>query len=210
MDLELLPDTGVASIRLGMSVGEAVRAGQAMGFLPDANDVNDMNDGVEPGQVFLEHAEYDMEFTLGFTKGSLTDIEVWRFREEDADVRVTFDGLDVFRTPSRELLRQFTERGHFVEENDLGYETLPELKMIFTNHSSFEYPTDDEGLPSTSTTSSSPRCPSKAPLRRRRRREAAPRPPPTGRDPRVTRPTFRVVPVRPGMDVHRAAAPLPR
>ncbi|MFE6025663.1 hypothetical protein [Streptomyces niveus] len=36
MDLELLPDTGVASIRLGMSVGEAVRAGQAMGFLPDA------------------------------------------------------------------------------------------------------------------------------------------------------------------------------
>lgn len=147
MDLELLPDTGVASIRLGMSVGEAVRAGQAMGFLPDANDVNDMNDGVEPGQVFLEHAEYDMEFTLGFTKGSLTDIEVWRFREEEADVRVIFDGLDVFRTPSRELLRQFTGRGHSVEENDLGYETLPELKMIFTNHSSFEYPTDDEGLP---------------------------------------------------------------
>ncbi|MEV8397068.1 hypothetical protein [Streptomyces niveus] len=37
MDLELLPDTGVASIRLGMSVGEAaVRAGQAIGFLPDA------------------------------------------------------------------------------------------------------------------------------------------------------------------------------
>ncbi|EST27111.1 hypothetical protein M877_17715 [Streptomyces niveus NCIMB 11891] len=108
---------------------------------------------------------------------------MWRFREEDADVRVTFDGLDVFRTPSRQLLRQFTERGHLVEEDDLGYETLPELKMILTNHSSFEYPTDDEGPP---------------------------RPPPTGRDPRVTRPTFRVVPVRPGMDVHRAAAPLPR
>lgn len=144
MELELLPDTGVGSIRLGMSVREAVQAGQATGFLPDVDDVND---GDEPGQVFLEHAEYDMEFTLGFTKGSLTDIEVWRFREEDADVRVTFDGLDVFRTPSRELLRQLTERGHSVEENDLGYETLPELKMIFTNHSSFEYPTDDEGHP---------------------------------------------------------------
>lgn len=144
MDLELLPDTGVASIRLGMSVREAVQAGQAMGFQPDVNDVGV---GDEPGQVFLEHDEYDMEFTLGFTKGSLTDIEVWRFREEDADVRVTFDGLDVFRTPSRELVRQLAHRGHSVEENDLGYETLPELKMIFTNHSSFEYPMDDEGHP---------------------------------------------------------------
>ncbi|MGW6310354.1 hypothetical protein ACWFRQ_20850 [Streptomyces niveus] len=36
MDLELLPDTGVASIRLGTPVGEAVRAGQALGFPPDA------------------------------------------------------------------------------------------------------------------------------------------------------------------------------
>ncbi|MET9554344.1 hypothetical protein [Streptomyces sp. NPDC006645] len=159
MDLELLPDTGVASIRLGMSVREAVQAGRAMGFLPDVDDVGDVGDtnggdggdsgagGNGPGQVFLEHAGYDMEFTLGFTKGSLTDIEVWRFREEDADVRVVLDGLDVFRTPSPELLRQLAERGHTVEENDLGYDTLPELKMILTNHSSFEYPTDDEGHP---------------------------------------------------------------
>ncbi|MFB8439332.1 hypothetical protein ACFC7A_09780 [Streptomyces niveus] len=36
MDPELLPDTGVASIRLGMLAGEAVRAGQALGFLPQA------------------------------------------------------------------------------------------------------------------------------------------------------------------------------
>ncbi|MGW8666124.1 hypothetical protein [Streptomyces niveus] len=115
MDLELLPDTGVASIRLGTPVGEAVRAGQAMGFLPDANDVTDV-----------------------------TDSEVWRFREEDFD-------------------------------------------YVLVTSLSFE-----------------------GPLRRRRRRERPPRPPPTGRDPRVTRPTFRVVPVRPGMDVHRAAAPLPR
>ncbi|MFE4606788.1 hypothetical protein ACFRK5_00310 [Streptomyces niveus] len=41
MDLELLPDTGVASIRLGMSVGEAVRAGQAIGFLPGVTDATD-------------------------------------------------------------------------------------------------------------------------------------------------------------------------
>ncbi|MEW1793111.1 MULTISPECIES: hypothetical protein [Streptomyces] len=36
MDPELLPDTGVSSIRLDMPAGEAVRAGHALGFLPQA------------------------------------------------------------------------------------------------------------------------------------------------------------------------------
>ena len=88
-----------------------------------------------------------MDFVLGFTKGALVGIDVWRFRNEDADVQVTLEGWDVFRTPSEELLQRFEERGHTVEENDLGFDALPDLKVIFSNHSSFEYPVDEDGDP---------------------------------------------------------------
>ncbi|MFJ4581120.1 hypothetical protein [Streptomyces echinatus] len=37
---------------------------------------------------------------MGFDAGEKLDgIELWRFLNEDEDVRVTLDGLDVFRDP---------------------------------------------------------------------------------------------------------------
>ncbi|MFF2779168.1 hypothetical protein ACFVU3_30270 [Streptomyces sp. NPDC058052] len=142
MILELLPETGVATLRLGSSADEAVGAARALGFvLPDPDH------GDSPGQVLCEHPESETDFTLGFTKGALTDIHVYRFRNEDADVTVALDGLDVFRTPSEELLDLLAERGHRVEQNDDGVDTLPDLRMILSNESSFEYPMDEEGDP---------------------------------------------------------------
>ncbi|CAM5726000.1 hypothetical protein SALBM311S_02886 [Streptomyces alboniger] len=88
-----------------------------------------------------------MNFVLGFTKGMLSGVELWRFRNEEADVRVLLDGLDVFRTPSEELFEQLAERGYTIEENDLGFDALPDLKVILANHSSYEYPVDEEGDP---------------------------------------------------------------
>jgi hypothetical protein len=142
MILELLPEVGVATLRLGMSAEEAVGAARELGFVPSDADYGDA-----PGQVFCEHAESETEFNLGFTKGALTDIHVYRFRNEDADVTVVLDGLDVFRTPSDELLERLEERGHTVEQNDDGVDTLPDLKVILSNESSFEYPMDEEGDP---------------------------------------------------------------
>lgn len=142
MILELLPEVGVGALRLGMSVGEAVGAVRGMGFVPNGPD-----HGEAPGQVLCEHAGSGTDFTLGFTKGALTDIHVYRFRVEDAEVRVVLDGLDVFRTPTEGLLERLEERGHRVEQNDSGVDTLPELKVILSNESSFEYPVDEEGDP---------------------------------------------------------------
>ncbi|WP_266540840.1 hypothetical protein [Streptomyces sp. NBC_01142] len=142
MILELLPEVGVATLRLGMSADEAVGAARELAFAPSDPDYGDA-----PGQVPCEHGESRTEFTLGFTKGALTDIHVHRFRIEDADVTVVLDGLDVFRTPSDELLERLEERGCAVEQNDDGVDTLPDLKVILSNESSYEYPMDEEGDP---------------------------------------------------------------
>ncbi|MFI1830739.1 hypothetical protein ACH41E_30520 [Streptomyces sp. NPDC020412] len=142
MDLTLLPEVGVATIRLGMTANDAVGAARELGFVPSDADYGDA-----PGQVVCEHAASDSDITLGFTKGALTDIHIYRFRNEAADMRVTLDGLDIFRTPSEQLLERLEERGHRVEQNDDGVDTLPDLKVILSNESSFDYPSDEEGDP---------------------------------------------------------------
>ncbi|MEV8352009.1 hypothetical protein ACFVTT_21870 [Streptomyces niveus] len=144
MILALLPEVGAGTIRLGMSAREAVGAARELGF---ASSYSPDHDEVPPGQVLCEHDGSGTSLTLGFTKGALTDIHLYRFRVEDTDVTVVLDGLDVFRTPSEELLERLAERGHAVEQNDSGVDTLPELKMILSNESSFEYPMDEEGDP---------------------------------------------------------------
>ncbi len=55
------------------------------------------------------------QFVLSFPQdGTLTAVELWRFRVEDADINATFDGLDVFRTPGEQLVSQMEESGHSV------------------------------------------------------------------------------------------------
>jgi hypothetical protein len=99
----------------------------------------------EPGQIDLSNDESGVSIVHGFTKGALSGVELFRFRNEDADVRVVLDGRDVFRTPSEELLERLEEQGHRVEQNDDGVDTLPDLKVISSNESSFEYPMDEDG-----------------------------------------------------------------
>jgi hypothetical protein len=79
--------------------------------------------------------------------GALSGVELFRFLDEDADVRVLLDGLDVFRTPSVDLFELFAERGHEITENDLGFDELAELKVVLANQSSYEYPVDEDGDP---------------------------------------------------------------
>ncbi|MEU7412375.1 hypothetical protein AB0B40_24155 [Streptomyces sp. NPDC042638] len=141
MELELVPHVGVGRFRLGMSVEEARAAVEGWGLFRTASSDE------EPGQIGLTHDEYRLNIVLGFTKGALSGVELFRFQDEDADVRVLLDGLDVFRTPSGDLFEELAERGHTIEENDLGFDALPELKVILGNQSSYEYPVDEEGDP---------------------------------------------------------------
>ncbi|MEU9474567.1 hypothetical protein [Streptomyces sp. NPDC048191] len=141
MDLELLPHVGVERFRLGMSVA------QARGALDEWGLFRVVASDADPGQITLTHDASRLDVVLGFTQGTLSGVELFRFRNEDADVRVLLDGLDVFRTPSEDLFEQLAERGHTIEENDLGFDALPELGVILSNQSSYEYPMDEEGDP---------------------------------------------------------------
>jgi hypothetical protein len=134
VNVDLLPHVGVGAYRLGMSVEEARAEAQHWGR-PSARSKSE----AEPGQIVVTHDESEMNIVLGFTKHVLAHIEVWRFRNEEADVHVTLEGLDVLRVPSEELQERLEARGHTVEENDMGFDAVPDLKMIFSNASSYEY-----------------------------------------------------------------------
>ncbi|WP_256255946.1 hypothetical protein [Streptomyces sp. MUSC 14] len=98
-------------------------------------------------QIWLVHDQFQLSVVLGFTKGTLGGVELYRFRNEDADVAVLLDGLDVFRTPSTDLCDRLAQRGHTIEENDLGFDALSELNVILANQSSQEHPVDEDGDP---------------------------------------------------------------
>ncbi|MEU5533301.1 hypothetical protein [Streptomyces sp. NPDC020362] len=141
MEVEIRPHVGVGPFRLGMSVEEA------RGTFHGAGPFRTVAGDAHPGQIVLTHDESRLNIVLGFTCGSLSGVELFRFRDEDADVRVLFDGLDVFRTPSEDLVGQLTERGHVIEENDLGFDALPESNVILANQGGYEHPVDEEGDP---------------------------------------------------------------
>ncbi|ANP48494.1 hypothetical protein J2Z21_005822 [Streptomyces griseochromogenes] len=141
MEVEIRPHVGVGPFRLGMSVEEARGAFHGPGpFRTVASDAH-------PGQIVLTHDESRLNIVLGFTSGALSGVELFRFQNEDADVRILFDGLDVFRTPSEDLFGQLARRGHVIEEDDLGFDALPELKVILASQSGHEHPVDEEGDP---------------------------------------------------------------
>ncbi|MEU7277476.1 hypothetical protein AB0A69_01580 [Streptomyces sp. NPDC045431] len=142
MNIELLPRDGAGPFRLGLSVEEARQTARELGHLTHRTEGN-----AEPGQIVLTHEESGFDLVLGFTRGLLSQVELWRFRNEDADVRVTLEAIDVFRTPHEELQQRLVDRGYAVEENDLGFDAVPDLGIIFANESSYEYPTDEEGDP---------------------------------------------------------------
>ncbi|RNF87762.1 hypothetical protein [Streptomyces botrytidirepellens] len=143
MEIELLPHAGVASFRLGMSFDEAMAvARQWDGVTPSPAEER------PPGKFIVRNEELTFRLILNFREDEyLNSIVVRRFKDEDADVHVLLEGLDVFRTQPEELQEQLEQRGHTVEENDLGYDTVPDLNIIFSNESSYEYPVDEEGDP---------------------------------------------------------------
>ncbi|TGN79870.1 hypothetical protein E5083_09820 [Streptomyces bauhiniae] len=145
MNVELIPHVGTASFRLGMPFDQAMTEAPAWGRVDHAPA-----GGRPPGKWVVLNEPYDFEFVLLFESErheELTGIEVWRFRKESADIRFLLDGVDVFRTPSEDLVQLLESRGHEVVESDYGFDEVPALGLRFANNSSFEYPTDDEGDP---------------------------------------------------------------
>ncbi|QIJ63459.1 hypothetical protein [Streptomyces sp. JB150] len=145
MDVELVPHVGVAAFRLGMPFDDAMAEARTWGRVEHSPE-----GGRPPGKYVVVNETYQFEFVLLFEaedKEELTGIEVWRFRDEAADIRFLLEGIDVFRTPADDLPEILEERGHQVVESDYGFEEVTDLGLRFANNSSFDYPVDEEGDP---------------------------------------------------------------
>lgn len=139
MEVQLNPHIGAGPFRLGVPWAEAVATARAVG---DAN----VSETEVPGPKKASVTMPQFSIVLVSDEGEvLNGIEINRFRDENADVRVLLNGVDVFRTPSEELMETLQEWGHRLEE-EYALE-VPDLALIFANESSYEFPVDEEGDP---------------------------------------------------------------
>ncbi|MGN5379583.1 hypothetical protein BIV25_20660 [Streptomyces sp. MUSC 14] len=140
MDLTLDPPRGVAPLRLGMTLDEAVAAGFGWGEprvvrRRSSARVSWSVDGVGV-QALLEGGP------------AVTAVELWWPGEgRTSRTRVLLDGDDVFGTPAEELFRRAAARGRPVDTSAREYPVIPGVSLGFTRQTSQEVPRDADGLP---------------------------------------------------------------
>lgn len=140
MDVQLRPHEGIGPFNLGTSLDTTQSIAES---LEGARVERDVTSGGEEVRLFVRLPLF--EYTIASSHGDVVNsVAVWRYTDESADVHVLLDGLDIFRTPSDEL--DETLRSRYTVTEEFAFE-VHDLAMIFANHSSFEYPQDDEGFP---------------------------------------------------------------
>ncbi|MEU6115157.1 hypothetical protein ABZ840_11590 [Streptomyces sp. NPDC047117] len=137
MQLDLNPPVGVGPLRFGMPITEATEAASAWGDVK----VGDPAPGRTAFKVLIVHPEFEVVLMADDGK-SLTAIEAWRFEHDEADVRVEFNGLDVFRTPARELVQRISDAGHEGDTSDEEVAVFPDLALLLSRETSREVPLD--------------------------------------------------------------------
>ncbi|MEU8117709.1 hypothetical protein AB0C21_03260 [Spirillospora sp. NPDC049024] len=140
MDVPLLPREGIGPFRLGASLDET----QSIAEDIEGARVERVT-ASRGGEIRLLVRLPLFEYTIASTRGDVvSSVAVSRFIDETADVHVLLGETDVFRTPSDDLDEILRARYTVTEE--FAFE-VQELAMIFANHSSHEYPEDEEGFP---------------------------------------------------------------
>lgn len=142
MDLVLDPPRGVAPVRLGMTLDEAVAAVSSWGEpkvhhrrYRESADISTSCDHVGI-QVLLEG------------QALVTAVEVWWPGEgRESSTRVLLEGDDVFQTPADDILRRAADRGWTVDPGDGEYSHIPGVSLGFTRQTSQEVPRLPSGLP---------------------------------------------------------------
>lgn len=143
MQLNLNPPTGTGPLRFGMPIAEAAEVASAWGEVR----VGEPAQGRTAFKVLIVHPEFEVVLLSDDGK-SLTGVEVWRFENEEADVHVHFDGMDVFRTPARDLIQRISEAGHEADTSDDEVAVYPGLALLLSRETSREAPLDpQDGLP---------------------------------------------------------------
>jgi hypothetical protein len=142
VDFIIDPPWGVSSLQLGMSYEQALRVISPWGS-PKVSGPYSHTTTVKllvdyRGLGIVAHLE-DGE--------TVSAIELWHFEEEQADVRALLDGVDIFRTPAREVLRQQAALGRTVDDSDPENPVIPNVTLAFTRDTGQEVPRETDGLP---------------------------------------------------------------
>jgi hypothetical protein len=115
MLVELDPPNGITGFRFGMPVEELKEAAAALG------EINVSNEGPPKKwsfmQIYTQLPQFDIMFSSEDGK-TLTSLDIARPYDDDADVTVTWRGIDVFRTPARELMERIEAAGHPVDHRE--------------------------------------------------------------------------------------------
>ncbi|CAM5343721.1 hypothetical protein [Streptomyces narbonensis] len=143
MQFVLDPPRGVAPVRLGMTLDEAVAAVSGWGrprvYRADAVRDFDLVSTEYHGIGFQAAMERDHRVTA---------VTVWGPDEDEAlDVQVLLDGLDVFRTPADEILAHAARNGRRIDNEDPEAPYVPGVTLAFTRTTSQNVPRDATGLP---------------------------------------------------------------
>ncbi|MFB8031418.1 hypothetical protein ACFC5Z_00340 [Streptomyces sp. NPDC056004] len=143
MDLVLDPPHGVAPLRLGMTLEEAVAA--APREWGGAGVVR-RSKGDAVAEWTLDHVGVQAMVEEG--GGVVTAIELWWPGEGRASgTRVLLDGDEVFTTPAQELFARAADRGWRVDTSQPEYPVVPGVSLGFTRQTSQEVERDTNGLP---------------------------------------------------------------
>ncbi|MEU3693398.1 hypothetical protein [Streptomyces narbonensis] len=143
MQFVLDPPRGVAPVRLGMTLDEAVAAVSGWGAprVYRADAVRDFD------PVSTEY--HGIGFQMALERDHrVTAVTVWGPDEDEAlDVQVLLDGLDVFRTPADEILAHAARNGRHVNDEDPEAPYVPGVTLAFTRATSQDVPRGATGLP---------------------------------------------------------------
>ncbi|NUP47386.1 MAG: hypothetical protein HOW97_08735 [Catenulispora sp.] len=126
MHIELDPPNGVTGFGFGMPVEELKEAAAALGPIT-------VTDEGPPSKwrhmkIYTQLDQFDILFSSEDGK-TLTSLDIARPYEDDADVTVTWRGIDVFRTPARELMERIEAQGYRVDHRERFNPLVPGLSF---------------------------------------------------------------------------------
>lgn len=126
MHIELDPPNGITGFRFGMPVDELKEAAAELGRI----SVTDEGPPTrwDHMQVYTQLDQFDVVFHSEDGK-TLTSVDIARPYEQDADVSVTWRGIDVFRTPVFDLMQQIEAAGYSINRRERSHPLVPGLSL---------------------------------------------------------------------------------
>ncbi len=142
-DIHLDPPSGVPPVLMGMPFEQAAEAAAAWG------EVRVVGPLAHDPTVKIQALGDDFDVIAVVKDGrTVNAVDVSAPEDEDSALRVLLRGVDVFRTPARQLLEMFSGMGYHIDVSNPEEPVVLDLTIVFSRWTSQDVPRDPEdGLP---------------------------------------------------------------